>query len=240
MTRQASAILDMWRDVVGAFAFLTIFPLYLEPQRKPGYSVLYYPLVGLVIGLLLAGIALLDIFSPLGTAFLVVLAWVVITGGLHLDGWADSCDALFATVTPERRLEIMRDPRVGAWAAIGVGLILLGKWSFIPSVEPIQLLLPPIVGRWVMVIAIVAWPYARLSGLGRYFGEDATWTGVVLGGVFTIGVSVVLAPLVLAVVPLVLLLGAWAAQRLGGGLTGDSYGGLCEVTELLCLIVLSV
>ena len=160
----------MLADLRAAFAFLTILPLGTETDRKPGWSFSWYPLVGLVIGLLLALIALVAPFEGQTTAFLILLTWVVVTGGLHLDGLADSCDGLSATVSAARRLEIMKDPRTGSWAVIGLILLLLGKWILLQTLPPALLILPPIVGRWVMVAWLsISFPMPRTAGAGAYF-----------------------------------------------------------------------
>ncbi len=231
----------MWTDVRAAFLFLTILPLGASEGRQPGWSMAWYPLVGGCLGGVLALIALLAPGAPGVTAFLVLLAWVVLTGGLHLDGFGDSCDGLFATVEPARRLEIMRDPRSGSWAVVGLGMLLLGKWVTIQTVAPALLVLPPIIGRWVMVLAAYHFSYARASGLGRYY-RDGLGKQQLLGASLLALLGTTLAARALGPVLLVFGVGLlsawgggrWAARRLGG-LTGDVYGALCELSELLCL-----
>src|SRR5262245_61596780 len=94
-----------------------------------GRAALWFPLIGFGLGLVLAGGLLLFrlFFSPALAAALTVAAWAALTGGLHLDGLADCCDGLLATATPERRLEIMRDPRLGAFGVTGLTLFLILK-----------------------------------------------------------------------------------------------------------------
>jgi adenosylcobinamide-GDP ribazoletransferase len=233
----------MWADLRAAFSFLTILPLGYAEDRKPGWSFTWYPLVGLVIGLLLALIAHLSPFADDTTAFLALLAWVVITGGLHLDGFGDSCDGLLATVEPARRLEIMKDPRAGSWAVVGLILLLLGKWSIISGLSPLLLVLPPVVGRWGMVIAAYSFPYARASGLGGYFRNGLGRPQVILATAIALLAAAASArevgPLLIAFIiggVTVFAVGRWAAKRLGGGITGDVYGALCELIELGCLL----
>jgi adenosylcobinamide-GDP ribazoletransferase len=236
----------MLADLRGALTFLTVLPVGYPEGGKPGAQVAYYPLVGLLIGLCVAGMAALPLFSPEVRAALALIVWVALTGGLHLDGFADSCDGLLATVDPARRLEIMKDPRCGAFAVIGVGLLLIGKYSALQHIPPLMLLLPVVLGRWSMVLALAAFPYARSTGLGAYFREGFGRTQVILAAAFAIVISAVVSAAVdvrllmlLAVPPLtVLLIGRWAAVRLGGGLTGDVYGALCELTELFCLLMI--
>lgn len=238
----------MWSDIRAAFSFLTILPLGYVEGRKPGWSFAAYPLIGLCIGAILALIAHFSPFTPDITAFLVVSGWAILTGGLHLDGFGDSCDGLLATAAPERRLEIMKDPRTGTWAVAGLILLLLGKWTTVATVSPIMLIVPPVIGRWGMVVAAYAFPYGRVSGVGGYFRDGlgrvqlalttlSTLLIVGLVGVATNPSLFILIPLALAVIWSV---GNWAARRLGGGITGDIYGGLCELLELMCLLGLNL
>lgn len=230
-----------------AFAFLTILPINYPENTQPGRAFTFFPLVGVVIGVVVCLVAGSQIFSPDLTTFLALLTWVVLTGGLHLDGFGDSCDALLATTTPERRLEIMKDPRAGTWAVIGLVLLLLGKWVTLLTVSPLLLVVPPVVGRWAMVIAASTFPYARASGLGAYFREGLSRTQVI-GATVIMGIAVVFVSLYtdgrILITPVVGLMtalgvGKWAAGRLNGGLTGDVYGAICELSELACLITLS-
>lgn len=239
----------MWYDARTAFAFLTILPLGGEiAGRKPGWSFTWYPLVGLCIGGVLVLVAHISPFRPGVTAFLVVCAWAILTGGLHLDGFGDSCDGLLAIVTPERRLDIMKDPRTGTWAVAGLILLLLGKWTAVATFPPILLLLPPVVGRWGMVVTTYAFPYARPSGLGAYARDGLGRCQVALATLATVvivgGIGWATHPAILVAIPLALAtivgVGTWAARRLGGGITGDVYGAMCECLELLCVLGLSL
>ncbi|MEL7432480.1 MAG: adenosylcobinamide-GDP ribazoletransferase [Chloroflexota bacterium] len=228
----------MWDDIRAAFSFLTILPLGFAEGRKPGWSVAWYPLVGILIGLLLVAIHSISPLDASLTAFVMLLAWVIITGGLHLDGFADSCDALLATVSVERRLDIMKDPRTGSWAVIGLAVLLLGKWVFLQTVTVAYLLLAPILGRWLMSIAVLTLPYARNQGLGSYFRNGAGWREIIIATSITLIAIwwlnawwVAFCVLIIAIVLI-----RWAMQRLGGGITGDVYGALCEICEVLCLL----
>lgn len=233
-----------FRDLLGAFAFLAILPVRTVLTNSPGRIFAYFPLVGLVIGALVSLAASITFLPHDVTAFVALATWVVLTGGLHLDGFGDSCDGLLATTTPERRLEIMKDPRAGSYAVVGLALLLLGKWVMLREVAPLLLILPPVMGRWAMVLAAYLYPYARTSGTGGYFREGLGRTQVVVATVFVVAIVLPFGwptALIVLVAPLmVFIVGRWAASRLGGGLTGDVYGALCELTELVCLLVLCV
>jgi len=231
----------MWRDVVGAFAFLTVLPVYVDPQGRPaGRIFAYFPLVGVVLGGVLALGAGVGVASADLHAFGLLLAWVLLTGGLHLDGFGDACDGLLATVAVERRLEIMKDARAGSWAVVGLVLLLLGKFLLVRelllSLPAALLILPPVLGRWVMVLAAWFFPYARQTGgIGGHFRQGLGGGQVVLASGVALGVVAWLSPGALVALVGAAGLALWAARRLNGGLTGDVYGALCEVTELLTM-----
>jgi adenosylcobinamide-GDP ribazoletransferase len=229
---------------LGAFAFLTILPVRMPPAHLPGRAFAYFPLVGLVIGVVISGIASVQFVARDMSAFLALAAWVILTGGLHLDGFGDSCDGLLATTTPQRRLEIMKDPRAGTYAVVGLSLLLLGKWLALRAAPPLLLMLPPVMGRWALALAAYSFPYARASGVGAYFREGLERTQVFSATAFAGMIALVFGwpvLLVVLVAPItVFMAGRWASARLGGALTGDVYGAICELTELLCLVILSM
>ena len=125
----------MVKAPLAALAFLTWFPatrLRDRSQQDISNSRVYFPLVGLLLGLALVVVELgaSRVFPPPLTAAVLVVLMIVVTRGLHIDGLMDVCDGLFGGSTPERRLEIMRDSRVGAFAVAGAGGVLLLPWLF--------------------------------------------------------------------------------------------------------------
>jgi adenosylcobinamide-GDP ribazoletransferase len=233
-------------SLLTAFQFLTTFPAVIRrafTAQELGRAVGYFSLVGLALGGVLYGleIGLRLIFPAQVVAIFVLAAWLLLTRALHFDGFLDSCDGLFGGFTPERRLEIMRDSRVGAFGVAGGGLLLLAKYAALVSLPGFSgLLLAPVLGRWVLSIAIFAYPYAREKGLGRDMKDNVRWLQVIISTAITVlavwffaGLTGLLA-FVLA--GLVLWLGAGFILRRIPGLTGDSYGALCELTELAVLL----
>lgn len=236
-----------------AIQFLLISPAFIKrpfTARELGAAVVFYPVVGLILGgILLAANYLLALFMPpLLRAALVLALWVILTGALHLDGFLDACDGLLGGFTPESRMEIMHDERVGAFALAGGVLLLLVKFSALsalPSLAP-ALLLAPVLSRWGMAIALVAFPYARLKGLGRAVKDNASWGEVALATAITIAISVIVywfwgdwrALLALVIAALVVWAGARYTLRRIPGLTGDIYGALNEIVEVAVLLVL--
>ena len=228
----------MLSDIRAAFTFLTVLPLGASAKRKPGKSFAWFPLVGLCIGALLVAVAHVSPFNRDLTAFLILLAWVIITGGLHLDGFGDSCDGLLASVAPEKRISILRDPCVGAWGVVGLILLLLGKWLALRSVPPEWLPLAPVFGRWAMVWAAYHFPTVRDDGMSAHFREGLSARQLLIASawVFILLTRAETSALWLLIFCFTTLFGGWAARRLGGGLNGDAYGAICELSELVCLL----
>ncbi|MXX84001.1 MAG: adenosylcobinamide-GDP ribazoletransferase [Chloroflexi bacterium] len=227
----------MLGDIRAAFTFLTIIPLGAPVGSQPGRAFAWFPLVGIVIGGLLAAIPRLSPFDRDISAFLILLAWVMVTGGLHLDGFGDCCDGLPAAVAPGERLRIMKDPRVGVWAAAGLSLLLLGKWLAIRAAPTEMLVLAPVFGRWAMVLAAYRFPSVG-DGMAAHFRAGLSFRQLIIASIWVIVLftHIEILALALGCACFTLLFGAWAARRLGGGINGDVCGAVCELNELLCLL----
>jgi adenosylcobinamide-GDP ribazoletransferase len=233
-----------------AFQFLTIMPPIIRRSftlPELGRAVGFYPLVGLVLGALLAGVALLldPYLSPILNSALLLALWVLLTGGLHIDGLLDSADGIFGGNTLAQRLKIMRDERIGAYGTIAGILLLLLKFSALLSMSGITpLLLALTVGRWSITLAISAFPYARPQGLGSAIHDNSNWwqfvfsSAITLAAVWFIGGWLGLTALGCAGV-ITIMISRFSQLKLGG-LTGDVYGAICEISELACLIILDV
>lgn len=236
--------------LIVALGFLTALPVPRGGATKPealARSLAFFPAAGLIVGGLLAGLDWgLSRVLPGGVrAALVVGAMLAITRGLHLDGLMDCCDGLFGGFTPERRLAIMRDSRVGAFGVLGALAVLLLRYSGVTALDGawrvLGLLLPPVLGRWAMVLAMVAYPYGRAEGLGLAFKAAAGWRQVALA---TIGAAILAPglwwPWGAALLPLAgcatVLVASFMLRRLPG-LTGDCYGAINEVVEGVVLLV---
>ena len=234
-------------SLLTAFQFLTTFPAVIRRSftaQELGRAVGFFPVVGLALGTVLYGLGSgLRLIFPLPVvAIFVLAAWLLLTRALHFDGFLDTCDGLFGGFTPERRLEIMRDSRVGAFGVAGGGLLLLAKYTAILSLPHLSgLLLAPVMGRWVLSMAIFAYPYAREKGLGRDMKDNMHWPQMTLATLVSLLAAWLVAGwmglLAFALAGVVLWLGAGFILRRIPGLTGDSYGALCELAELVVLIV---
>ena len=238
---------------LAAWQFLTSIPLPRLREASPeelGRSAVYFPVVGLVIGVILAGLYwLLSFILPAAVVnVLLIVLLVVITGALHLDGFVDTCDGLAVQPTVEDRWRVMHDSRVGAFGIIGVVLLLLVKYvslSNIPGTLMIAtLLFLPVVSRWAMVYAVFAYPYARPSGLGKVLKQGFGWRSFTIATVITLVVALAMFPL-WHFTGLVVMLGVWIVavvmavifKQKFAGLTGDNYGAINEVAEVMVLIL---
>jgi adenosylcobinamide-GDP ribazoletransferase len=192
--------------------------------------------------------------TPLATLALIV--WVWLTGGLHLDGLADSADAWVGGLGDRARtLEILRDPRIGAMGALTLGLVLIGKWSALLSLIAANDLLPllwvPVLGRTQVLVLMLTTPYARPGGMGAQavarLPRKAAWVVVGLA-LALITLACALGPggpgwgwvLPLAVAGMTLALWRRANLQRLGGFTGDTAGALVELTETAVLLVLAL
>ena len=232
-----------------AWQLLTSIPLGRREMviQRPGRSMVWFPLVGLIIGAMLTGLDfLLGLALPgLPATALLLVAWVAITGGLHLDGFIDCCDGLLVAKGPEARLEIMKDSRVGAFGVVGAVCLLLVKFSALDALAPDDrlgwLLVVPTLGRGAMVWAAWRYPIARVDGFAAWFREGLGWPHVIAVGITTLAVAVLLGGLVglgiFAGVWLFAILFALWVQRRIPGLTGDVYGALNELAEVVGLLL---
>ena len=235
-----------------ALQFLTSLPVRLDRMPEPqavGRSLLYYPLVGLLLGAMLWLLGtVLENASALLLAALLLTGWVALTGGLHLDGLADSADAwLGGFGDRERTLTIMKDPRSGPLAVVVLVLLLLLKfvalWTLLATDQRLALLLAPLLGRSALLGLFLTTPYVRPGGLGQVLAEQMPrdTSRIALGGVvlacLALGSSGWLA---LAATVGVGWLSRRAMCRRIGGTTGDTAGALLELVECAVLVVLAL
>jgi adenosylcobinamide-GDP ribazoletransferase len=246
-----------------ALAFLTIVPL--APRAGAGggdqaendreleadlaASRFAYPLVGLLLGLVLA--ALSAGLDRLGTgpgiaAFALVAAGVALTGGLHLDGLADSFDGLFLWGGPDRRLAVMRDPHVGSFGVAALVLVLLGKYVALESLagweRTLAILAAVATSRALLLVSSGLANYARPEGTGGILIRATTRRDALLGALTALALALAAGPAGLGagIAALALAVG-WTRLATGrlGGITGDTLGALVELSELLVLMGLS-
>ncbi|MCM3713661.1 adenosylcobinamide-GDP ribazoletransferase [Halalkalibacter oceani] len=243
----------LFDGIVLAIQFLTILPLKKNvewDERRASASVAAYPLVGLILGACLAlqGYLLLQYspMSPLIIALYVLSFSLLFSGGLHVDGWADFCDAVFSRRERARKLEIMKDPRLGTFGALGV-LFLLG-WRFAFIWELVQagsgpflfgLFLIPVIMRLLLGWQLLLGQFARQEGMAAALRPAQNRTVMItyiVWSLLTVALIVIIYP------PFLILFGGaalflaiwlkWVRQQIGG-ITGDTVGAGGEGGETL-------
>ncbi len=242
---------------LNALRFLTIIPV---PGMKhadlssAGKSAAFFPIVGLIIGGLLTAAACLSalVWSSAAQAASVTAVWVIITGGLHLDGLADLADGLGGGWDRESRLKIMKDSLIGTYGALAIVIMLLMKAVLLYEISSCAvggrrfytvLILTPVVGRFCMVLSIRIFKTAKTEGFGYIFKSSvrtidaaaaAVITALLLFAAWGFAGFIVMAAAVL----FMLAAARWISLGIGG-LNGDSYGAICELSELFCLLLIS-
>lgn len=241
------------KSFLTALQFLTRIHLRQQPDlaiEDFGRSTKFFPLVGLVLGLiyLLASWCLIAVFgwANFVTTILVLLP-VLFTGGLLLDGFMDTVDGVFSGRERERQLEIMKDSRVGSFGVIALVCLMMLNWTAMRDIKLVLIMtavfIMPIIGRMAMVMVIAFFPYARQEGMGKVFSDMADTETVIIAGITTILFVVPWGQAAVAALFIGLgfawLLGHWLTKKLGG-LTGDTYGAIETLTETVVLLVFLV
>ena len=251
-----------------------------------GKSVGTFPFVGLIIGIFLTLIYFIfsQFLSPMPLMLIIVISEFLFTGGLHADGLMDTSDGLFSGREREKKLEIMKDSRVGSFGVVAFVFITLLKWQLltaipIPEFIPIILVMMPLMSRYTLILSIRSYPYARKSGMGQAFAVYApkqviTWSTIStfcmpiiiclllsLLYVIALGITSMLSipfiPYSIAIFGLAYalvglmeinifsmivsyiinrIINHYIVKQLGGT-TGDTYGFVVEVTEVLLILV---
>jgi adenosylcobinamide-GDP ribazoletransferase len=229
-----------------ALGFLTVFRMRVDPvpdMAEVGRSAWAFPLVGVGMGLVLIACKaiLFSHFPGIVAAVLLVGIWIVLTGGLHLDGWTDCWDALPTAVSPERRLEILKDSRLGTFGALGL-LVLLGlKVAAVamPEMPAAALLIAPMAGRTMLVAVGYGAPCGD-TGMAAQFIRGLERTSVKRAWIIAVIVA-----FLTGWSGLIALAGAYGASlafrafaraRLGV-VNGDVLGAACELSEVVVLLI---
>jgi len=250
------------KSFLTALAFLTVFPIRFRESPSPAIvaqSRFWYPLAGLLLGLVLGGWTELlgQLGEPLLQAFLILLAWVGLTGTLHVDGFCDVCDGLFGAETAQDRLRIMKDPHLGTFGLVGGVLLLLGKFVALQSVVRGT---GSATGAWVVCVAVLISRclvlcvaakarYPRPEGTGKALIEATSWKEAGGFAVLAAGVAwstaphysdwgIVIGLFAPAFLAVMLLRGI--CQRRLGGITGDCLGAAIELSEVTFLMTAAI
>ncbi len=245
--------MGIFGPLCAALAFLTIVPV---PRRWCGEggdlerSVAWFPLVGLLLGLVIAGLdlAFSAALPPLPAGVLTVIAMEAISGALHLDGLADTADGFLSSRPRERILEIMKDSRVGPMGVAAIAGVLLLKVAAVASLAPAArfgtVLLMPLAGRVAPVLLMSTLRYVRENGILTVFQRRRVRSAPSLAVAFLSAAGWLAAgPVGLAAaaaaVALTALFALWCRAKIGG-CTGDTLGAACELAEVVPALVVLI
>lgn len=235
-------------SILLAFQFLTILPFKAGriTNSAMSWATAYFPAVGLLLGLMLAGASRLLAyygFNEFSANIVLAVLLVILTGGLHLDGLSDTSDALFSGKSRDEMLAIMRDSHAGVMGLLAVTSILLLKIALISAVNPAfkgrALILMCVLSRWSIPLSIYSFPYARQSGKAKAFIDGMNikifLTATLFALVFTYLLMGLAGMLVLGMTAAVACLAGIYVKNKMGGITGDTIGAVSEVSEVVVL-----
>jgi len=215
-----------------ALQFLTILPINIRSEIKErdfGNSLLYFPVIGILIGLVLCtAVFLFSVLPNLVVGVIILIMSIVITGGMHLDGFADTCDGFYGSKPKDKILEIMRDSRVALIVSIPREML----WKV--------LIMMAVFARWSQVLACYMSEYARKEGKAKYFIEHAGKKEFFAGILLTSGLFFLLMQIkgiilfLISMLPILLFINC--IKRKIDGMTGDTIGSVSEIAEVLILL----
>ena len=235
--------------LINAVRFLTMLPVPMKKkitERDLGRAAAWFPAVGVLLGGLL--FLVFRIFSLFLSSFtvnaFVLVFWIFLTRGFHLDGLADTADGIGGGASREEKLAIMKDSRIGAFGVLVLISLLLLKFTLLGELGGQfylgALILAPASGRWIMVLAIFSFPPAKKGGMGQRFKKHCRITEIIIASLTVLvcayftqglwGIAILLGT------GAVVMATAFALAKSLGGLTGDTYGALCEIGEVVSLL----
>ncbi|MDO5725091.1 MAG: adenosylcobinamide-GDP ribazoletransferase [Tissierellia bacterium] len=240
----------MIKALIFAFQYLTRIPIGKNiefTKENMANAKLFFPLVGGIIGFL-TGLSI-KLILPFGfqiAAISGLLVNVILTGAFHLDGLGDMCDGFFSNLERDRVLEIMKDPRAGNFAVISLVLFLLAKFTFYSVLGLNSILILTVSGiysRIAVLYAIELKSNSRKDGLGDFVKQSKTGNLMIVSMIIYIFFSTIFMPKLLAALIMAILTSEIISRiscRKIGGLTGDVYGAIVEISELVSIITIVV
>lgn len=231
-----------------AIQFLTIAPIKIRDfnEKKLPQAVIFFPIVGLLLGLFLSGLnnLLLTLhFEQFISSTILVILLIISTGGLHLDGLADTFDAIAGGKNKEEILQIMRDPHIGTigvtsiFCAVSLKIALLSSINH--SLKLNALILMCVISRWSLVLTMFSFPYAREEGKAKAFIQGMNINLFCLTTTITLLISAIIwqfkGLLIIALSGVIaLMIGKYISSKIGG-ITGDVLGAVNELIEISVL-----
>lgn len=233
--------------------FLTRIPLKMNFEINDDdfvKGIWYMPVIGLLIGSILYAIYFISsrFFSPIVTAAIIIIIYIFMTGGLHLDGLADTSDAIFSYRSRERMLEIMKDSHIGTFGVVAIVLYLLAMTALLTEV-PQACLIFPLAGRSASLLSCASNPYARTSGMGKSIIEGTKSKHVIFAAALTLISAAALYFISANATASILIIIAFTASMLSvffisrsishklGGITGDVIGFAVETSSLIYVAI---
>ncbi len=236
-------------DFFTALSFLTIIPVRgsaLDRKNALASSMFFFPLIGFGIAAVSLGASKIaePFLSQRIANLLLVLFPILLSGCLHMDGFADFFDAFFQKKDQEEILRVMKDPHIGVWGVVGVMFCILLKWECL-MIMPFKIqsfLLAVTLSRWAQVFLSYLQPYARKEGgLGESVAQKVSARGLLGASIFTLPVALMLGLpgliVFLVVALMVIFLGRFYKRRIGG-ITGDLIGATSEMSEIAAYMVI--
>ncbi|MEW6482947.1 MAG: adenosylcobinamide-GDP ribazoletransferase [bacterium] len=230
------------RQFLTTIGLLTIIPVKTYQTEDLARSMVFFPLVGLLIGGFLVGVRFfsLQLFPPDLVSVLVIAAWVAITGCLHLDGFCDTIDGLAGGRSKEEIFRIIEESAVGCKGVVAVVCLLLIKTFALSANTSSGLLIAPTMGRWAMVAGAATSSYPKSSGLGRLFvgqvkRREFLWATLIMMGIGFSLFGLSFFYLLATTSGITWLFSLYLKKRVGG-FTGDTLGALSEVIEVATLL----
>lgn len=246
------------KRLIGIIQFMTRIPIPVDTGFDEDFhkSIIYFPIVGLVLGICYMLVARLGLvlFNPYIAAVLVLASEVILTGGLHLDGLGDSFDGLYSYRDKEKILEIMKDSRLGTNGLLAIVIVFLLKVGFLNSLLEQNILWPiltmPVVARSMQVIACYRTKTPREKGMGNIFigkvstsyliGVITLMLGINLGSIYLMEGQILYANeiITLLIMAVGVKLFVKSVYKKIDGITGDILGCICELSELVYLMII--
>ena len=249
-------VLDQINYLLIAISFLTIIPIktFARPEKSSlGNSMAYFPIVGLIMGGLGAvlSLALDQVMPTQASNVLIILFFVVITGGLHLDGLADTVDAIASGQERRGKLKVMKDGAIGPMGVAAVTIVLLLQFIFLNNLTAtprlLAIIVVPAIARWPMVLLLWRLPAARKDGLAHIFTKETRFASFLISSLFTLviiaGASYMLGWANLLIIPILILIAVFAAKVFRyffGGTTGDTLGATVELSAAIIFLAISL
>jgi len=238
-------------NLLAALRFLTIVPIKTKTNTASlsANSLVYFPVAGFALGIILACIQQLLSYTGLHNLAIsaaLVVALIILTGGMHLDGLSDTFDGLASWKGREDILRIMRDPHAGAIGVLSMISVIFLKIAFIASLRPLDsalsLILMTTISRWSMVTAISFFPYAREQGKAKIFMDGKNNKFLILSTLLTMIIIILSSPFagfaaMITSCAAVIVIGKTISLRIGG-ITGDVLGAINEINEIIILLTI--